>query len=217
MWPWGEISYLQKQLARRQEYIMKGKEKGSLVLVSKPDSIISLQNHHRSFQHLFSLEAILICHHSTVIAEMWPLKSMTFQQTGQSRPGEQMTDLHPDYRRSRHPYVTTWGSALTNRLTYVCLVTVINLGTRHWLVFVWWVNTGFPLAKVITVTVVWEGGCDCLSLIWNQLSLIWDPQREWKLKKSSEIRIWLVFPNTPTHTPPLISLLVISLWLWPCQ
>lgn len=63
-----------------------------------------------------------------------------------------MTDLHPDYRRSRHPYVTAWGSALTNRLTYVCLVTVSNLGTRRWLVFVWSVNTGFPLAKVITAT-----------------------------------------------------------------
>ena len=68
-----------------------------------------------------------------------------------------MTDLHPDYRRSRHPYVTAWGSALTNRLTYVCLVTVSNLGTRHWLVFVWSVNTGFPLAKVITVMVA-QGG-----------------------------------------------------------
>lgn len=51
-----------------------------------------------------------------------------------------------------------WGSALTNRLTYVCLVTVSNLGTRHWLVFVWSVNTGFPAAEVVTVTVALVGG-----------------------------------------------------------
>lgn len=69
-----------------------------------------------------------------------------------------MIDLHPDYRRKRHPYVSTWGSALTNRLTYVCLVTVSSVGTRHWLVFVWSVNTGFPLAKVITVSGSGGGG-----------------------------------------------------------
>lgn len=116
-----------------------------------------------------------------------------------------MTDLHPDYRRSRHPYVTAWGSALTNRLTYVCLVTVSNLGTRHWLVFVWSVNTGFPLAKVITVTVAQGGKCHReLTQIWSQLALT---KLEWKFKKSPEIRIWLVFP---THTPPAVCLLVKS-------
>lgn len=178
------------------------------------DFLISLQNHHRLLLH-FSTEATLICHHSTIIADMWPLKSMTFQKTGQRRTSEQMNDLHPDYRRSRHPYVTTWRSALTNRLTYVCLVTVINLGIRRWLVLVWWANTRILL--VISFTVAWKRGCRCLSQIWSQLSLTTVPQREWKLKKSSEIRFWLVFPNTPTHTRPLIRLLVKSLWLRPCQ
>lgn len=186
----------------------------NLVLVLNPDSKISLPNHHRSFPHVFCLDLVLICHHSTVISEMWPLK--TFQQTGQRRTREQMTDLHPDYRRSRHPYVTTWGSALTNRLTYVCLVTVINLSTRHWLVFVWWVNTGFPLPKVITVTVVWGGGCDCLSSICSQLFLTEVPQMEWK----HEEVIWNqnlvgVPQHSYTHasqpagkTPPTVALSV---------
>lgn len=58
-----------------------------------------------------------------------------------------------------------WGSALTNRLTYVCLVTVSDLGTRHWLVFVWSVNTGFPVAKVVTVTVALDGGGGEMSLL----------------------------------------------------
>lgn len=126
-----------------------------------------------------------------------------------------MTNLHPDYGRSRHPYVTTWGSALTNRLTYVYLVTVSNLSTRHWLVFVWSVNTGFPLARVIAVIVA-RGKMSPLDT-GLEVSLPFCHDKEWKLKKRSEIKTCLVFPNMPAHTPPPISLLVKSLCLWSCQ
>ena len=106
-----------------------------------------------------------------------------------------MSNLHPDFRRSRHPYVITLGSALTIKLTNVYLVTVIKLCTRRWLEVVWCVNTRFPLVKPSVVTVGWEETClrpsSCVAL--GQA-----------LEKSSEMRILTSIPITP----PVIGVLL---------